>query len=85
MKDRVHQVPLTLVFWSASNPDVPDVRRYMIRQKYLEKKLPISVKYRRNGDFTRHIAKFESGLDRAPVFGPIKLFDSSIFISQINY
>ena len=44
--------------------------------KYLEKKLPISVQYRRNGDFTRHIAKFESGLDRAPVFGPIKLFVS---------
>ena len=43
--------------------------------KYLEKKLPFSVKYRRNGDFTRRIAKFESGLERAPVFGPIKLFD----------
>ena len=44
--------------------------------KYLEKKLPISIKYRRNGNFTRHIADFESDLDRAPVFGPIKLFDS---------
>ena len=44
--------------------------------KYLEKKLPIYVKYRRNGDFTRHIANFESSLDGAPVFGPIKLFNS---------
>ena len=44
--------------------------------KYLEKKIPISVEYRRNGDFTRHIANFAFNLDRAPVFGPIKLFDS---------
>ena len=44
--------------------------------KYLEKKLPVSVKYRRNGDSTRHIANFESGLDRAPVFGLIKSLNS---------
>ena len=43
---------------------------------YLEKIIPISVKCRRNGDFILHIANFESGLDRAPVFGPIKLFNS---------
>ena len=44
--------------------------------KYLEKKLPISVKCPLNGDFTRHIANFESVLDSAPVFGPIKSFNS---------
>ena len=43
--------------------------------KYLEK-IPISVKYCPNGVSTRHIANSESGLDRAPVFGPIELFNS---------
>ena len=48
----------------------------MSNLKYLENKLPISDKYRQNGDYTRHIANFESGLDGAPGFGPIKLFNS---------
>ena len=52
---------------------------------YLEKIIPISVKCRRNGDFILHIANFESGLDRAPVFGPIKLFNSlNVFKKTIS-